>query len=656
MIRVSNRIRGFTLVELIVVIVVIGILGTVTAMGFTRYQVETRDTRRESSAAVITEALEKYYDTNGEYPSCEAMTETGESVSSTLGGVDKSVLITPRATSDQTNSIDLCTDLALSPSQTTDSFAYVGDGSSTCEASSCLAYTLQYEEESSGNIISLDSRRSTDIATSGASGNLEATVSGPGFQTIQLDWAAVPNASSYVVQKDPIDCSFSSSTNMSPNPTTNSALFSGLTAGSSYCFRIAPVGVGTTGAWSNSEPATTRQLATPAIASSDSSLGAINITWANISYETAYVLEYTSVNGTWSNTPITLAANTTSRVVTGLTPGTMYYFKLKATATGNSSDQDTSNSSSVISRAAPQLATPAINATATGSSSINVTWSNISYETSYTLQYTTSSSSWTSPSPTVISGLAANSTSRSVTGLSTGVTYYFRLKAVATTPSPGDTSNWSARDSAMTTLSAPTCNTTTRNSNTQITPDWGSASGATSYTLQYGPGNYNSQITGITSTYKTISVNNGTTYTSRVKAVAGSASSAWTNCPNRTTGVDGPSSPGWNARAYAVRNTSSVTWMPGEYPGSGNYWTNGMYIHGNCSSGATVVTRLYAYWAYPNNTSRRDGVLLNWTWNNQDRYVVGGSDNWYVFWKGWVACQVGSTRSGYTYLGNAGGY
>jgi hypothetical protein len=463
---------------------------------------------------------------------------------------------------------------------------------------------------------------------------------------------------------------------------------------------------------------------------------------ADLTDETAYVLEYTSVNGSWPNAPITLGENTDSHVVADLTPGTMYYFKLKATATGGTSNKDTSNSSNVISRAAPQLATPAISATATGPGSVNVTWADISYETSYTLQYTTSSSSWTSPTPTTITGIAGNSTSRAVTGLSVGTTYYLRLQAVAESPSPEDTSNWSARASATTVLSAPTCSTTTLNSNTQITPDWGSSTGATSYTVQYGPGNYNTEITGITTTYRALSVNsgttytsrvkavagsassswtncpnrttgvdtpvcsttggstntqivpdwaaasgatsytvqygpgsyastisgitgtsstinglnNGTTYTSRVQAVAGSASSAWTNCPNRTTGVDGPSSPAWTVRGYAVRSSSSVTWMPGQYPGGGNWWTNGMYIRGNCTSGATVVTRLYAYYAYSNNTSKRNGVLLDWTWNNQDRYMVGGSDSWYVWWQGWVACQVGSTRSSSVYLGNAGGY
>ena len=64
-----NR-RGFTLVELIVVIVVIAILATLATLGFNRYLEDGRDNRRTANATTIAEALEKYYDKNGEYPSC----------------------------------------------------------------------------------------------------------------------------------------------------------------------------------------------------------------------------------------------------------------------------------------------------------------------------------------------------------------------------------------------------------------------------------------------------------------------------------------------------------------------------------------------------------------------------------------------------------
>lgn len=61
--------RGFTIVELIVVIVIIAILATLTAFGFSVIKNRGLDKEYQSSVVTIMTELEKYYDTNGEYPS-----------------------------------------------------------------------------------------------------------------------------------------------------------------------------------------------------------------------------------------------------------------------------------------------------------------------------------------------------------------------------------------------------------------------------------------------------------------------------------------------------------------------------------------------------------------------------------------------------------
>lgn len=60
---------GLTLVELLVVVAVISILVIVGTIGFRTYQQGARDTKRQADAVVFTNALERYYDANGEYPS-----------------------------------------------------------------------------------------------------------------------------------------------------------------------------------------------------------------------------------------------------------------------------------------------------------------------------------------------------------------------------------------------------------------------------------------------------------------------------------------------------------------------------------------------------------------------------------------------------------
>lgn len=60
--------RGFTIVELLVVIVVIGILATITVVAYGNVSLKARDNVRKSDIAAITKAMELYYLDNGQYP------------------------------------------------------------------------------------------------------------------------------------------------------------------------------------------------------------------------------------------------------------------------------------------------------------------------------------------------------------------------------------------------------------------------------------------------------------------------------------------------------------------------------------------------------------------------------------------------------------
>lgn len=153
-----NRNHGFTLVELLISIVVISILATIAVISYTAHQQNTRNAERSSKVALIAEELEKYFDENGEYPSCKAITADGATVrQNTLKGVAQDTLVTPRAAPGTTNSIR-CTD--LTNSVTDDIFAYVGDTSATCRTgAACSEWILKYREEGSGEIISVHSRR-----------------------------------------------------------------------------------------------------------------------------------------------------------------------------------------------------------------------------------------------------------------------------------------------------------------------------------------------------------------------------------------------------------------------------------------------------------------------------------------------------------------
>lgn len=60
--------RGFTIVELLIVIVIIGILASITIVAYNGIQGRARDSARVSDINAIRKALEVYKSFNGEYP------------------------------------------------------------------------------------------------------------------------------------------------------------------------------------------------------------------------------------------------------------------------------------------------------------------------------------------------------------------------------------------------------------------------------------------------------------------------------------------------------------------------------------------------------------------------------------------------------------
>lgn len=65
----AQKQTGFTIVEMIIVVVIIGILAAITIVSYTSVQQKARDATRTSDITEVQKALEKYRAANGIYPS-----------------------------------------------------------------------------------------------------------------------------------------------------------------------------------------------------------------------------------------------------------------------------------------------------------------------------------------------------------------------------------------------------------------------------------------------------------------------------------------------------------------------------------------------------------------------------------------------------------
>lgn len=88
----SAKTRGFTIVELLIVIVVIAILAAITIVAYNGMQQRARDGDRQSGVATIQKALEMYRLDNGGYPTCDGATYIAGGVRGSCNTTDPDVV------------------------------------------------------------------------------------------------------------------------------------------------------------------------------------------------------------------------------------------------------------------------------------------------------------------------------------------------------------------------------------------------------------------------------------------------------------------------------------------------------------------------------------------------------------------------------------
>ena len=158
---------------------------------------------------------------------------------------------------------------------------------------------------------------------------------------VALTWAATPGATSYNIYRGTTAGGESATAIASTNISTTSYTNTGLTNGTTYYYKVKAVNSNGTSAYSNEASAAptgaTSIPAAPTNLVATAGNAQISLTWTASSGATSYsVYRGTTANGE-SATPLVSGLTTTSYTNSGLTNGTHYYYKVKATNSAGTS-------------------------------------------------------------------------------------------------------------------------------------------------------------------------------------------------------------------------------------------------------------------------------------------------------------------------------
>ena len=145
MISLKKHNKGFTIVELLIVIVVIGILALLVITTYSGIQAKARNSKRQTDIASLQTQLEAFFSQNGYYPSLTDMNSAAW-LTTNMKSLDQNALIDP---SNPTQS----TTLVAAPVAKSYAYAVTDSSGASCEATdtNCAKYTLTATYEGTVN-------------------------------------------------------------------------------------------------------------------------------------------------------------------------------------------------------------------------------------------------------------------------------------------------------------------------------------------------------------------------------------------------------------------------------------------------------------------------------------------------------------------------
>lgn len=252
-----------------------------------------------------------------------------------------------------------------------------------------------------------------------------------------------------------------------------------LAAGTNYCYRI--------DAYSGSlssrklEKCVTTTLVAPTLSLlTVDSATQITLNWTQVPDNTGYKIERkTTAGGVWAELAVKAAGENT-HVDSGLTPGTIYYYRIStASPAGYSLAGNEQNA--VTRPAAPAMAANG----AITSTSVVLNWTNVAGETGYKIERKEGlAGAWSQINTRAADVLTYTDNTPPLTP---NTQYYYRVRAYNAS---GD-SDYSGEQGALSLFTSPTLSSATASSATQVDLVWTDVSGETGYSIQEASCNYN---------------------------------------------------------------------------------------------------------------------------------------------------------------------
>jgi phosphodiesterase/alkaline phosphatase D-like protein len=350
--------------------------------------------------------------------------------------------------------------------------------------------------------------------------------------SFDANWSAATGATKYFldVATDAGFASFVPGYNNKDMGSATTLTISGLTVGTQYYYRVLANNSCGNSAYSATILSETLPLPSVPVLNADTpACTSIAASWSPSTTAVSYAIDvakdaaFTSYVSGYNNKDV---GNATSISITGLLPGTTYYYRVLASNGCGDSNYSVAKTTNTL----PTVVTPTTTAYTDPGATANCTsfianWTPVADATTYYLDVATESG-FTAFVPGYNNKDVGNGATFSVTGLVVERTYYYRVRASNSCTTSASSNTEIGQTATATVTAAAVANASSNPTCTTMTANWASYAGATNYILDvstlndfstYVPG-YNKLIVGNVTNYVISGLTAGTTYYYRVRA------------------------------------------------------------------------------------------------------------------------------------------